>query len=68
MESVDSIKPLKDALAAIPAAWPEESRQKVAAAINAKIEKIHASRGTRGNKAADGRMFDGGDSATEAGE
>ncbi|MCE5269156.1 MAG: hypothetical protein LLG00_14870 [Planctomycetaceae bacterium] len=67
LESVDGVKALKDALKAIPAAWPDEAKQKVAAAINAKVAKIHNSRGGRSNPPAGDHLFETQESATEAG-
>jgi len=53
LESVGTLKGLNDALVAIPAVWPEEAKQRVASAIKAKIERVHASRGSRSNKPSD---------------
>ncbi len=50
LEQVNTVRGLNDALTAIPAAWPEEARKRVADAIGGKIEAIRAHRGEGSNQ------------------
>jgi len=67
LESVNTITPLNDALAAIPKDWAPSLKQQVCEAIKKKIAAIHDSRGERSNKPKGGQSFDNQASATEQG-
>ena len=67
LESVNTIRGLKDALAAIPPVWPDECKELVAFAIKQKIDAVRGDRGERSNEPHEQPLFGGGNPASAAG-